>query len=48
MPKPELYVIFIGEKPENPPDIIPVIWEECPTIVTREERSDEAIYSEYV
>ena len=22
MPKPELYVIFIGEKPKNPPDII--------------------------
>ena len=22
MPKPELYVIFTGEKPENPPDII--------------------------
>ena len=22
MPKPELYVIFTGEKPENPPDVI--------------------------
>ena len=22
MPKPELYVIFTGEKPKNPPDII--------------------------
>ena len=33
MPKPELYVIFTGERPENPPDTIPITRKECSTIV---------------